>query len=210
MYILLLPIYLTRCIANTYLLTRRPYPDEMSRPVTLILAATVPELGIGKNGSLPWRLRREMKFFRQATDASAVVMGRKTWESIPTKFRPLANRTNVVISSNKDAAYDEGVIAASSFEDALQKIGKNMPIFVIGGGQIYQSSLDHANRILLTQIEDPEKAIECDTFFDFDKSQWKQQSVDRLRECLGPHVELPPDAKAAENGLEYTFTLWEK
>lgn len=180
------------------------------KAVTLILAATSPALGIGKNGSLPWKLKREMKFFRQVTHGSTVVMGRKTWDSILPKHRPLANRTNIVVSNNADAQYGDGVIAATSIEEALVKADASLPVFVIGGAQIYKASLKYATNILLTLIEDPKSTIDCDTFFELDKFNFRRQPEPLLRAFVGPTVELPAncDEHIDENGYKYSFTLW--
>jgi len=118
------------------------------RRLSLIVAMT-PEGGIGKDGTLPWKsLKSDMKFFKQTTlgaGKNAVVMGRKTWQSIPSKFRPLAGRRNIVISRNPNARaeYDipDTVPVVSSFaavEDNLQGIEN---CFVIGGAAIYNEAL---------------------------------------------------------------------
>ena len=78
-----------------------------SSKLTIIVAATSKDGGIGRDGTLPWRLPKEMSYFAKVTTGHAVVMGRKTWDGIPTKFRPLKDRTNIVVSRSHsvDAMY---------------------------------------------------------------------------------------------------------
>lgn len=103
----------------------------MSR-LTLIVAATKSN-GIGQNGQLPWRLPKEMKYFAQATSngpegkENAVIMGRKTWESIPPKSKPLSKRINIVVSRNPNynlsTAPDAPAVLAKDLQSALQYVG---------------------------------------------------------------------------------------
>jgi len=137
------------------------------------------------NGKLPWRLRADMAYFKQLTRSTrdplkrnAVVMGRKTWQSIPDKFRPLDDRLNVVITRSKDAKLDlaipDGVLIADSLEGALRLLAEAdsvETVFVIGGASVYESALrmgSACERILVTEIEtEPNNApaFDCDTFF---------------------------------------------
>lgn len=160
-------------------------PHHAPPSLTLILAAAVPSLGIGLAGTLPWRLPRELKYFRQATAHHVVVMGRRTWESIPAKFRPLPNRTNIILSRNpppapaeaeKEGKANAKVVYAESLDAALELAsaeaeagaGAARKVFIIGGAQIYAAALAHpaAKHVLLTEVQGDEgKQIECDTFF---------------------------------------------
>lgn len=155
----------------------------------LVVAATK-QLGIGKNGSLPWKLPGDMAYFKNitttTTDSSkknAVIMGRKTWESIPTKFRPLKNRLNVVLTrqqldendsrsanGSNTSSSESNVVKCSSLQSAMSLLtsteykGQLENIFVIGGGQVYKEAVQAAECgvIHLTLIESDS---ECDTFF---------------------------------------------
>lgn len=179
------------------------------RAITLILAATVPALGIGRAGALPWRLKREMTYFRQVTEHGIVIMGRKTWQSIPPKFRPLKNRTNIVVSSLTEP-FADGVLTAKSLDHALEQAQKfSGPIFVIGGAQLYKAALEHPNtrNILLTEIEDSGNKHDCDTFFTYDKTVWVKQPEQSLREFIGPQVELD-SCEVEEGGHKYEFCLY--
>ncbi|GAB4331631.1 MAG: dihydrofolate reductase DfrA [Flammeovirgaceae bacterium] len=144
----------------------------MSVKITLI-AAVSKNLAIGKNNQLLWRLPKDMKFFKQTTLHHAVIMGRKTFESLGGK--PLTDRLNIVLTFNNDFK-PTGVEVAHSLENALkaaQKINKN-EVFVIGGGEIYKLFLPLSQRIYLTEVN---VEIEGDTYFpDFQKNQWKEVS----------------------------------
>jgi dihydrofolate reductase len=188
----------------------------MERPLTLILAALVPSLAIGRSGTLPWKLAREMKYFRQVTTGGIVIMGRSTWESIPPKFRPLKGRVNVVLTRS-GSSYGEEVIVASSLEDAQTKLA-NVPgrIFVIGGAEVYKAALmlPQTKNVLLTEVCGEIPA--CDAFFDFPWSEtgsdgeWTRASFDELKSFIGEAADGLEDGHINENGLSYRFTLWKR
>lgn len=125
-------------------------PSKPQSTYQVVVAATK-EMGIGKDGKLPWNLPTDLKFFKDLTlttsdsaKKNAVVMGRKTWESIPTKYRPLSGRLNVVLtrSSGIDIANTENVVTCSSIDSALDLLAAPPfslsieKVFVIGGGDI--------------------------------------------------------------------------
>lgn len=145
------------------------------RTYQVVVAATR-DMGIGKDGKLPWRLPSDLKFFKDLTlttsdpaKKNAVVMGRKTWESIPLKFRPLPGRLNVVLTRSGETANSENVLICGSMPLALKLLGESPyslsieKVFVIGGGQILRDTLNAqgCDAIHLTEIE---ADIECDTF----------------------------------------------
>jgi dihydrofolate reductase len=135
--------------------------------ITLVLA--VAENGvIGKDGAIPWRIADDMKRFKALTLGKPVVMGRKTWDSLPRK--PLPERTNIVVT-RQPGWNAEGAVTASSLEDALAKANGAAEIMVIGGGEIYREALVRADRIELTQVH---RAFDGDAHFDFDKSGWHE------------------------------------
>jgi dihydrofolate reductase len=115
---------------------------------------------IGRAGELPWRLPGDLRRFKELTTGHTVIMGRKTYESLPDKFRPLPDRTNVVISRNPNLALD-GCLVADSIERAVALTDSD-PVFVIGGGQIYRLALPLADQVLVTQID---AHIEGDSHF---------------------------------------------
>lgn len=118
---------------------------------------------IGKNNDLPWHLPDDFKFFKEKTKGHHVIMGRKNYESLPPKFRPLPERTNIVLTRNSLFKAKETIIL-STLSDALEVAKKNneKEAFIIGGGEIYLLGLEYAHRIYLTEIA---AEISGDTFF---------------------------------------------
>lgn len=106
---------------------------------------------IGKNDTLPWHLPEDLAHFRQVTMGWPVIMGRKTWDSLPAKFRPLPGRTNIVITRQTDWQ-PEGAKVATSVEDAISLAGNIEQVWVIGGAQIYALAEPLADRIEVTEI----------------------------------------------------------
>ena len=104
---------------------------------------------IGADGGLPWHLPEDLALFRRLTIGSTVVMGRRTWESLPERFRPLPGRTNVVLTSDRSWAAD-GARAAASVEQVL---AEHASLWVIGGGAVYSAFLPHADRLVVTDVD---------------------------------------------------------
>jgi dihydrofolate reductase len=104
---------------------------------------------IGAGGALPWHLPEDLRLFRALTLGSTVVMGRRTWESLPARFRPLPGRRNVVLSSTLDDA-GAGVPVARSVDDVLTLDGD---VWVIGGGEVYRALLPHAEEVVVTEVD---------------------------------------------------------
>ena len=129
--------------------------------------------GIGSAGELPWKLPGDTRFFKELTsDApagqrNAVIMGRKTWESIPSRFRPLKGRLNLVVTRNSEFEVSPNALRAASIGDALTQlvaVDDLARTFVIGGGEIYRLAVDmpECERVYLTRVEG---RFECDAFF---------------------------------------------
>lgn len=139
------------------------------------LIVAVAENGvIGKNNNLIWHLPKDMQFFKETTVGHHVIMGRKNFESIPHKYSPLPDRTNIVITRQSEYKA-EGCIVVNSVEAAL-KIAKNnedIEPFIIGGGQIYKIALEEnlIAKIYLTKVY---HSFEGDTFFPELSSDWKE------------------------------------
>ncbi len=128
---------------------------------------------IGKDNDIPWHLPDDFQFFKQTTEQHHVIMGRKNFESLPHRFRPLPNRPNVVIT-RQDHFDAEGAQVVNSLAEALKiaEEAQEKEAFIIGGGQIYQMGLDIADTIYLTEIDGE---FNGDTFFpEFDTSVWKE------------------------------------
>ena len=148
------------------------------REVTLILAMA--ENGvIGKDGAIPWHISDDLKRFKALTLGKRIVMGRKTWDSLPRK--PLPGRDNIVVT--RDASWRaEGAIAVTGLEQALTDAA-----MVIGGAEIYRAALPSASRIELTEVH---RAFDSDARFEFDRSGWKEVTRER---------------HASPDGLEYSY-----
>jgi dihydrofolate reductase len=112
---------------------------------------------IGADGGLPWHLPEDLALFRSLTMGSTVVMGRRTWESLPDRFRPLPGRTNVVLTSDRGWSA-AGAHPAGSVEEVLTAHGS---CWVIGGGQVYAAFLPHADRLVVTEVD---AQVEGDTW----------------------------------------------
>lgn len=140
--------------------------------VSLIVAVSTNRV-IGKDNDLAWVLPLDLKYFKETTKNHYVIMGRKNFESIPEKYRPLPNRTNVIVTRNKDYQA-EGCIVVSSIEKALElaKNAKDQEPFIIGGGQIYKYAIENnlVDKIYLTRVH---AKIEGDTFFEDLNNDWK-------------------------------------
>lgn len=126
----------------------------------IAIVATDLNGGIGKDNDLPWRCKADLEMFRFLTEDNAVIMGRKTYESIG---KPLPGRLNIVLTKGEPIP---GVVTARSYEEALDAVDGNMTTFVIGGGQVYKDLAPLADGIIQTVIKGE---YECDTFFDLPK-----------------------------------------
>ena len=148
---------------------------------------------IGKNNQLPWNLPGDFKFFKNKTWGMPVIMGRKTFESLE---KSLPGRFNFVVTSNKEFKA-ENAIAAGSIQDAIDKAKETdcKEIFIIGGGKIFEQSINLINRIYLTRVH---TTVEGDAFYpSIDEAKWNLISEDK-------HF---ADEKHA---FDYTFQTWEK
>jgi len=145
--------------------------------VKLIVAKGANDV-IGKDNDLIWHLPADMRFFKETTIGHIVIMGRKNWESIPQKFRPLPQRINAVISRNN--FLDNGCTTFESIENAIdfyKKTELTKDIFIIGGGQIYRHTIENnlVDEMLVTQVE---KDFEGDTWFPkIDENKWEKELV---------------------------------
>lgn len=135
---------------------------------------------IGRDSDLPWSLPDDMKFFQQTTTGHHVITGRKNYETIPPKYRPLKNRVNIVVTRNPE--YEApGALLVHSLNAALEfaRTAGETEVFIIGGGQIYTEALEKklVDRIYLTEVE---AEIDGDTLFpELDPDQWKEVSTEK-------------------------------
>lgn len=149
-----------------------------------LIVAADQQRGIGIKGKLPWRLSADLRYFANITKTTeregaqnAVIMGRKTWESIPEKYRPLPERFNIVLTHRADYDLPDGVVRSTSLDEALKIAeARNVEkVFVIGGGHVFEESLKHPDcaGVYLTEVLD---TFECDTTFpEIDESKFTRE-----------------------------------
>ena len=145
----------------------------MTQSISLIVA-TDKKSGIGKDGDLPWHLKKDLQFFQKTTIGSpqnnkqnTIIMGRKTWDSLPLAFRPLKKRKNIVLTRQETIELPENVQYYRSLEQALNHLKNDTltgDIFIIGGGELYKEAIKHplCKTIYKTSIQ---THVDCDTFF---------------------------------------------
>ncbi|CAH0552106.1 unnamed protein product [Brassicogethes aeneus] len=176
-----------------------------------LIAAACENMGIGKNNNLPWRLKTEMAYFTKLTstteDASKkniVIMGRRTWDSIPPKFKPLNNRINLVLSrSDLNLEGYTNTYSFKSLDDAIKELEENKfkgnyeHVWVVGGSFIYKESMESKNfyRLFLTRIL---KTFDCDTFF--------PPLGDNLELISLPDI---PQETQEENGIKFEYKVYQ-
>ncbi len=124
----------------------------MSAPELVLIAAVARNGVIGGGNTLPWQLPEDARFFRATTSGHAVIMGRKTWDSVPERFRPLPGRRNIVLT--RQAGWQApGAEVVPSLDAALALLHGTARAFVIGGAEIYAAALPAAQELLLTEID---------------------------------------------------------
>ncbi|XP_033475974.1 dihydrofolate reductase [Epinephelus lanceolatus] len=185
----------------------------MSRILNSIVAVC-PDLGIGNNGNLPWhpvRLNNEFRHFRKMTSTpsekgkqNVVIMGRKTWFSIPEKNRPLNNRINIILSRELKVPPAGAHHLAPDFSSALRLVDSELAeqadqVWVIGGSSVYKEMMESpgTRRLFITRIL---KQFECDTFL-------PEISPDKYH--LLPEFPGVPQELQEENGIQYRFEVYE-
>ena len=158
----------------------------------MIWAQTVSGV-IGADGLMPWHLPEDLAHFRTVTAGGAVIMGRRTWDSLPARFRPLPGRQNIVITRQQDWAA-EGASAAHNFHAALAQA--EGPVWVIGGAEIYRLALAHADVLEVTEIN---ASIDGDTLAPTLDATWNRVSTNPPNGWFSSSTELP-----------YRFTRYER
>lgn len=161
--------------------------------ISMVVAAADNNV-IGKDNRLLWHLPNDMAFFKNVTWGMPVIMGRKTYQSLG---KPLRGRTNIVVTTNKNFNPGNGVMAANSIGDAIERAASTdaKECYVIGGGEIYKQSMTKANKIYMTRVH---VTLEGDAFFpNINDNDWEIVSS------------LPFDADE-KHAYSYTFETWQK
>ena len=163
----------------------------------VLIAAFAQNSVVGINNALPWHLPEDLKYFKRTTSGKAIIMGRKTYDSIG---RPLPNRTNIVITRNSDFKA-QGVQVVSSLQAAIDLarevnfINDVDEVMIIGGASIYEEALPQADRLYLTHVH---AEVEGDAYFPaVDFSQWQESSRD-------------DHAASDKNPYDYSFVVYDK
>jgi dihydrofolate reductase len=157
-----------------------------------IIVAVSEDWGIGKDNELLWHISEDLKRFKRLTSGNTVIMGKKTWESLPR--RPLPGRKNIVLTDDPQEIID-GSVTAYSIKDALDKCEKNEEIFIIGGGSIYRQFMPVADRLYITHVH---KKAPADIYFpEINLSIWEVVEKEEFR-------------ASENNSIPYTYTVYEK
>ena len=146
---------------------------------------------IGRDNTIPWRLPEDMAHFKRLTTGWPVIMGRKTWDSLPVKFRPLPGRANIVITRQPDWK-EAGAEPAASLADALALCASSAEVWIIGGAQIYAQAMPLADRIEVTEIAEN---IEGDAYAPPLGPEWREAARE-------DHV--------SANGMKFSFITYQK
>lgn len=134
---------------------------------------------IGSNGSIPWNIPKDLKYFKELTEGNTVIMGRKTYESLPKDKKPLPNRINIVITRDINFTAN-GCMVVGSLEEAILKIDNRKDTFIIGGSEIYKQAINFVDKIYITEINDE---YEGDTYFPEISDKWHLVGVEKNDEC---------------------------
>lgn len=177
-----------------------PQLFRFTQPIVGMIWAQTNQGIIGNDGGMPWSVPEDMAHFKRVTTGHPVVMGRRTWESFPEKFRPLPERSNIVITRQEAWAESEearGSVVLSNLEEALveaQFSPGGSEVWVIGGGEVYAQALEHSNVAVITVINTD---VPGDTKAPRLDSEWSFRGASPKE---GWHT--------SKNGTEYRFTLW--
>jgi dihydrofolate reductase len=157
-----------------------------------IIVAVSEDWGIGKDNELLWHISEDMKRFKSLTFGNTVIMGKKTWESLPS--RPLPGRKNIVLTDVPNECIVCSV-TAYSIEDALSKCEKDEEIFVIGGGSVYRQFMPFADRLYITHVH---RKAPADVYFpEIDPDIWAVVEKDEFN-------------ASKNNGIPYTYIIYER
>ena len=146
---------------------------------------------IGKNNQMPWHLPEDLAHFKRVTLGQPVIMGRKTWDSLPARFRPLPGRLNIVVTRQTDWQAD-GALRAASIEEAMQLCGDAPDAWIMGGAEIYRQAEPLASTAVVTEID---QDFEGDAFAPILGIAWS---------------ELQREAQTSASGMPYAFVTYQR
>lgn len=157
---------------------------------------------IGSDGALPWHLPEDLAHFRELTLGSPVIMGRKSWDALPDRFRPLPGRRNIVVTRNS-GWHADGAEVAHSVDEALALAGEPAPatVWVIGGAQIFSSAIGRADRLEVTQIRE---RFDGDTTAPTVDETWREVATDPVS------ANSKSGWRTSRTGLEYRYVSFER
>jgi dihydrofolate reductase len=157
-----------------------------------IIVAVSEDWGIGKDNELLWHISEDLRRFKRLTTGNTVIMGKKTWESLPR--RPLTGRKNIVLTDNPKESIENSV-TAYSIDDALSKCGPEEEVFIIGGGSIYRQFMAIADRLYITHVH---KKAPADIYFpEIDPEIWEITGKEEYK-------------SDGENSIPYTYAIYER
>lgn len=159
-------------------------PHRVQAPVVALIWAQARNGVIGNGGAMPWHLPEDLAHFKRTTLNYPVVMGRKTWDSIPPKFRPLPVRTNLVVTHQADW-HARGALRATGLDDALRQCADAERVWVIGGAQIFQAALPLATELVVTEID---ADFAGDTMAPPIGTDWQRVAEEPLTTTGGLHI----------------------
>lgn len=152
---------------------------------------------IGAAGGMPWHVPEDLAHFKRTTDGAPVVMGRRTWDSLPPRFRPLPGRANIVVTRQPDWAAD-GAVRAGSVDEALALAASDADdlVWVIGGAELFARTVDAADLLVVTELD---LDVDGDTFAPERTADWHPVAVD------------PPTGwHTSRTGIRYRFRTYER
>lgn len=156
-----------------------------------LIVATTEEGVIGKEGTLAWRIPKDLQYFKKVTMGKTMVMGRKTFESLPGM---LPGRKHVVLTRNRDLSFPEGVEVLHDLEEVLKYRDLSEEVMIIGGGELFQYFVPYCEKLYITYVK---KEFQGDTYFPLDK----------LTDFVEIHSETALDE---HSGIELDFTVYQK
>lgn len=159
-----------------------------------MIAAVEKNYGIGKGGSLLWHIPKDLKWMKEKTLNHSIIMGRKSFEDILkyTKNKPLPQRENIIISSNKKESWPKDIVVFDTVEKALSYVSNKEKVFILGGQKIYEAFLPFADKIILTEVN---TNLDADTFFPkFSKTEFIE--IERISD--------------SDNGFDFDFVTYSK